>query len=80
MRTGKEMDMGGVFDYFGDISHPGYRGIFEEQYANRMILREAMRAHGFKPLATERWHFTLENETYPDIYFDFPVNRVSLKK
>ena len=80
MRTGKEADMGGTFDYFGELSHPDYSAITEEQYANRMLLREAMVSHGFKPLAEEWWHFTLENEPYPDTYFTFPVNRNSLKK
>ena len=74
MRTGKEVDMGGTFDYFGLLSHPDYRGITEEQYANRMILRDTMLAHGFKPLDEEWWHFTLKNEPYPDTYFTFPVN------
>lgn len=73
MRTGKEADMGGVFDYFGRVSHPGYRGITKEQRANRMLLRNAMAAHGFRPLSTEWWHFTLSDEPYPDTYFDFPV-------
>ena len=41
--------------------------------ANRMILREIMTSHGFKPLAEEWWHFTLADEPYPDTYFDFPV-------
>ena len=50
MNTEKEVDMGGTFDFFGELSHPDYTGITEEQYANRMILREAMMAHGFKPL------------------------------
>ena len=49
-------------------------GLTDEQYANRMILREAMIRHGFRPLETEWWHFTLENEPYPDTYFDFHVN------
>ena len=74
METEKEVDMGGTFDYFGEESHPDYSGITEEQYENRMILREAMVNHGFKPLATEWWHFTLKNEPYPDTYFTFPVN------
>lgn len=80
MNLEKEVDMGGTFDYFGELSHPDYTGITEEQYANRMILREAMMAHGFRPLAEEWWHFTLENEPYPDTYFTFPVNSDSLKK
>ena len=79
MATGKELDMGGVFDYFGELSHPDYTGITDEQYHNRMILREAMLAHGFKPLAEEWWHFTLENEPYPDTYFTFPVSSETLK-
>ena len=72
-RTGKEVDMGGTFDWFGRESHPDYKGITKEQYANRMLLREIMLAHGFKPIAEEWWHFTLANEPYPDTYFDFPV-------
>lgn len=78
MKTEKEVDMGGTFDYFGERSHPDYTGITEQQYANRMILRDAMLAHGFKPLAEEWWHFTLENEPYPDTYFTFPINSNSL--
>ena len=73
MRTGKEADMGGPFDYFGELSHADWRGITEEQYANRMSLREAMTRRGFMPLAEEWWHFTLEDEPYPDTYFTFPV-------
>ena len=79
MTTEKEVDMGGTFDYFGELSHPDYTDITEEQYANRMILREAMMNHGFKPLEEEWWHFTLENEPYPDTYFTFPVNSDSVE-
>ena len=78
MTTEKEVDMGGTFDYFGELSHPDYEDITEEQYENRMILREAMMAHGFKPLETEWWHFTLEDEPYTDTYFTFPINSESL--
>ena len=73
MKTEKEVDMGGTFDYFGLKSHPDYKGVTPRQYENRMILREAMMNHGFKPLAEEWWHFTLKDEPYPDTYFDFPV-------
>ena len=75
MRTGKEVDMGGTFDWFGKESHPSYRGITKEQFANRMLLRDIMVAHGFKPLEEEWWHFTLANEPYPDTYFDFTVSQ-----
>ena len=79
MKTEKEADMGGTFDFFGELSHPDYKDITDEQYANRMILREAMLRHGFKPLDEEWWHFTLENEPYPDTYFTFPVCRDSVQ-
>ncbi|MGN0188441.1 MAG: M15 family metallopeptidase [Candidatus Cryptobacteroides sp.] len=71
--SGKEVDMGGVFDYFGELSHPDYENITPQQKANRLILREAMLSHGFEPLDTEWWHFTLSDEPYKDDYFDFPV-------
>ena len=80
MNTEKEVDMGGTYDYFGEISHPDYMQITAEQYKNRMILREAMLANGFKPLDEEWWHFTLKDEPYPDTYFTFPVNSNSVKK
>ena len=74
MTTEKEVDMGGTFDRFGIESHPDYTAtITPEQFANRMILREAMVRHGFKTLDSEWWHFTLADEPYPDTYFTFPV-------
>ena len=93
MKTEKEVDMGGTFDWFGRESHPDWGGnpetkeytgrfpvgtqetrkISEAQFRNRMLLRSVMLKHGFKPVDTEWWHFTLENEPYPDTYFDYPV-------
>ena len=54
--------------------------VTEEQYESRMLLREVMMKHGFRPLEEEWWHFTLENEPYPDTYFTFTVNSDSVKK
>ena len=74
MATGREVDMGGPFDYFGELSHPDYRGVTSAQYVARMLLREIMTNHGFKPISSEWWHFNLEDEPYPDTYFTFPVS------
>lgn len=80
MSTGKEVDMGGTFDYFGERSHPDYKGnLTARQIANRKILRDAMLKFGFKPIDTEWWHFTLKNEPYPDTYFSFPVHKLQHK-
>ncbi|MBO6109050.1 MAG: N-acetylmuramoyl-L-alanine amidase [Eubacterium sp.] len=73
MKTEKEVDMGGTFDFFGELSHPDYKGITDTQYNNRMILREAMLSSGYKPLPEEWWHFTLVDEPFADTYFTFTV-------
>lgn len=80
MSTGKEVDMGSPFDLFSSLSHPDSRSVTEEQYANRMLLRNAMLRNGFQPIDCEWWHFTLKDEPYPDIYFDFPVSAQYLKR
>ena len=80
MNTGKELDMGSPFDLFSPMSHPDYKGITEEQYSNRMMLRSVMLRNGFKPIDCEWWHFTLDNEPYPDTYFEFPVSSDYLRR
>ena len=80
MEKGKEVDMGSPFDFFGEISHPGYKGITEEQFDNRMRLQKVMLRNGFKPYGSEWWHFTLDNEPYPDTYFEFPVSSKYLRR
>ncbi len=80
MRTGKEVDMGSPFDLFGELSHPDCRDVTDEQYENRMILQKVMVRNGFKPIDCEWWHFTLEDEPYPDTYFDFPLSSEYLRK
>ena len=49
----------------------------DQQFRNRMILRKAMLDHGFKPLDSEWWHFTLKDEPFPDTYFTFPVRELN---
>ncbi len=79
MKTGKEVDMGSPFDMFSEVSHPDYKGITEEQYENRMQLRNVMIRNGFEPIDCEWWHFTLRDEPYPDTYFEFPVSAEYLR-
>ena len=73
MATQQDVDMGGTFDFFGELSHPDYSGVSEVQHANRMLLQSLMVKHGFRPLETEWWHFILDNEPWPDTYFTFSV-------
>ncbi|MCL2033130.1 MAG: M15 family metallopeptidase [Oscillospiraceae bacterium] len=73
MLTGKELDMGSPFDFFGLASHHGTGLITQEQANNRLILKNAMEKAGFLPYDEEWWHYTLADEPYPDIYFTFPI-------
>ncbi|MFD2566118.1 M15 family metallopeptidase [Pseudotenacibaculum haliotis] len=73
IKTGKELDMGSSYDFFGTPSHPFYPKLTQQQRSNRMLLRNLMLEAGFKPYAKEWWHFTLKDEPYPETYFDFPI-------
>lgn len=72
-KTGRDVDMGSPFDFFGDISSHGTQMITSEQAANRLILKSAMENVGFKAYSKEWWHYTLKEEPFPDTYFNFPV-------
>ena len=80
MNTVKDSDMGGTYDYFGELSHSDYTDISEEQYVNRMLLRNTMISSGFMPYQEEWWHFSLKDEPFPDTYFTFPINSDSVMK
>ncbi|UVE17204.1 M15 family metallopeptidase [Pseudomonas sp. LS44] len=72
-KSGRELDMGSPFDFFGPISHHDTSLISPAQRHNRQLLRDLMRRHGFEPYAAEWWHYRLRDELYPDTYFDFPA-------
>ena len=72
-RKGKEIDMGGKWDYFGEASHFNYQKISPKQMENRRLLRDLMIEGGFNPYEKEWWHFSLKNEPFPTTYFDFPL-------
>jgi D-alanyl-D-alanine dipeptidase len=72
-KTGKELDMGSGFDYFGNPSHPTYPNLTEKQRSNRLLLRNLMMEAGFKPYSKEWWHFGLKDEPFPNTYFNFPI-------
>ena len=72
-KDGSFVDMGGTFDLFSKISHPDYKKLTKQQKKNRKILHDAMIKAGFRGIDSEWWHFTLENEPFPDTYFNFDV-------
>ena len=80
VRNECDVDMGGTFDYFGYRSYPNYPYLTEQQRQNRQLLRSVMVKHGFRGIDTEWWHFTLNNEPYPNSYFNFTVKRIEQVK
>ena len=71
--AGDTLPMGTEFDFFGPASWPHALAIGLQERANRLLLQQLMRAHGFVQSPLEWWHFTLRNEPYPERYFDFPL-------
>ncbi|MDX2206692.1 MAG: M15 family metallopeptidase [Gemmatimonadales bacterium] len=56
LATGAELDMGGAFDEFSELSHTANAtGVVA---VNRAILGEAMAAEGFVNYVNEWWHFS----------------------
>ncbi|MDE0982357.1 MAG: M15 family metallopeptidase [Gammaproteobacteria bacterium] len=72
-QTGEELDMGTPWDFFDPSSWPSYQEISAQARANRNLLSAVMTKHGFAAIRTEWWHFNLEDEPFPNTYFDFPV-------
>jgi D-alanyl-D-alanine dipeptidase len=70
---GELLPMGGDHDLMDEISHHGAAGVTGDEAKNRQHLRSIMEAAGFRHYEYEWWHYTLENEPYPDTYFDFPI-------
>lgn len=67
------LDMGTGFDCMDELSFPSSASISKTASKNRMLLRQLMVKYGFLPYDKEWWHFTLQFETYPTTYFNFPI-------
>ncbi len=67
------VDMGSSFDLAHEASHHDSHFINYEHLEKRNFLKNAMIDRGFRSYSKEWWHYTLENEPYPDTYFDFQI-------
>ncbi|HLS16271.1 MAG TPA: D-alanyl-D-alanine dipeptidase [Paenalcaligenes sp.] len=64
--TGQSLDMGTGFDDMHDASHHLYPHHPPQVQQNRFLLLGVMQKAGFKPLATEWWHYELpDRHRYP---------------
>ncbi len=57
LKTGREIEMTGVYDEMSDRSYPNYAGGTPAQRVHRDLLRAAMEKQGFKVFYSEWWHF-----------------------
>ena len=73
IKNNKELDMGTIYDFFGEESWIDYSKLSSKQRANRLLLQSLMKKYGFRSLKEEWWHFTLHNEPFPEQYFNFNV-------
>jgi len=71
--NGQPLNMGTPWDYFDARSHTVSKEIVGDAAKNRQILKRIMESAGFRGYYAEWWHFTLENEPFPDSYFDIPI-------
>ncbi|WP_298556681.1 M15 family metallopeptidase [uncultured Algibacter sp.] len=71
--TGKPLDMGSPYDFFGQESWVNFENITDKQKANRQLLQTFMLKFGFRNYPKEWWHFTLRGEPFQGIYFNFDV-------
>ena len=71
--TDELVDMGGGHDLMDERSHHGAPGVSEVVAGNRRRLCSIMEHSGFRRYDCEWWHYTLNDEPYPDTYFDFPI-------
>ena len=69
----RPLDMGTGFDFFDPRAHTDSADVTSIQRANRLRLREAMAAQGFRNYPLEWWHYTLVPEPTPRMLYDVPV-------
>lgn len=73
LATGSMVPMAGDHDLMDSVSHHRAPGVAPAECENRGLLCSIMEASGFRRYECEWWHYALEDEPYPDTYFDFPI-------
>jgi len=61
LKTGREVEMTGVYDEMSQRSYPNYAGGTAEQRSHRQLLRREMEKQGFTVYPSEWWHFDYQD-------------------
>jgi len=77
-KDGQPLDMGTDFDDFSDLSQPKLEKKFlasgqltQQQFNNRLLLRQILEDQGFQVLEHEWWHFNALPKN--EVYQQFPI-------
>lgn len=62
--TGRELDMGTTFDFFGKEAHHTFSDLPDDVLENRRLLKNTMEAVGFRSIRTEWWHYSYPVKMY----------------
>lgn len=60
-KTGKELDMGTRFDFFGIEASHSFKKLSQKVKNNRMLLKKNMTQNNFNALNSEWWHYNLQS-------------------
>lgn len=69
------LEMGTIFDFFDESSATFYEGFEAKIKNNRKLLHDLMIKNGFRNYSKEWWHYTLNDQPFNKIYFDFPIEK-----
>lgn len=72
------IDMGTGYDCFDTLAHTLDPRVQGDQLKNRLLLKDGLEKQSLQNYENEWWHFTFKPETYPETYFDFPVDPSSV--
>jgi D-alanyl-D-alanine dipeptidase len=61
LKTGREIQMTGVYDEMSERSYPNYAGGTAVERAHRQLLRSEMEKQGFTVYETEWWHYDYQD-------------------
>lgn len=66
-KTGKIVDMGTPFDFFGKEAHHTFTKLPKEVLDNRKLLKETLNQFNFRHISSEWWHYEYRPEMFKPV-------------
>lgn len=71
------IDMGTGYDCMDERAHGDSKNVNQLAQKNRFFLRGLMEQYGFVSYPKEWWHFTLKNQSWSNVFFNFSILPIS---